>query len=202
MAKKENTESKIVEAAREVFHRKGFDGARMQEIADTAQINKGLLHYYFKSKNKLFDKVFGLAFDALFRKLGETLNADRSIFEKIEVFCEEYISMVSRNSYIPRFVINELGKNPERFIDSRIGQNKKELFEPFFKQIEQAGKDGLIRPIDPRHLMVNMISLCVFPFLAAPMLQVMAGFNAQELADFQEARKKEVADFIIQGIKI
>ncbi|HEX2898201.1 MAG TPA: helix-turn-helix domain-containing protein, partial [Bacteroidia bacterium] len=63
VSEKENTEFRILEAARHIFQQKGFDGARMQEIADTAQINKGLLHYYFKSKDALFHKVFGIAFD-------------------------------------------------------------------------------------------------------------------------------------------
>ena len=56
------TEQKILEAAQEVFHEKGYDGARMQEIADKASINKGLLHYYFKTKDSLFEAIFSIAF--------------------------------------------------------------------------------------------------------------------------------------------
>jgi TetR/AcrR family transcriptional regulator len=56
------TERKILQAAREVFQRKGLYGARMQEIADAAGINKALLHYYFRNKDKLFDAIFSDVF--------------------------------------------------------------------------------------------------------------------------------------------
>jgi len=62
MVKEQNTEDRIVDAAKTVFINKGMDGARMQEIANEAGINKALLHYYFRTKNKLFEKVFSLVF--------------------------------------------------------------------------------------------------------------------------------------------
>ena len=78
MAKEKNTEDKIVDAAKKVFIQKGMDGARMQQIADEAGINKALLHYYFRTKNKLFEKVFSIVFKMAIKFVGETITIERS----------------------------------------------------------------------------------------------------------------------------
>ena len=78
-----NTEQKILNAAEEVFHTKGYDGARMQEIADKASINKGLLHYYFKSKDALFDTIFSLALRRMVTNIQSVLSMDIPLEEKI-----------------------------------------------------------------------------------------------------------------------
>ena len=201
-AGKENTEEKILDAARSVFLVKGFDGARMQEIADSAQINKGLLHYYFKSKDALFGKVFGIAFSMMMKRFGEILNADLPLFEKIENFCEMYISTISKNSYLPRFVINEMSKHPTSFIERIKSNFPFHDFVGFESQIEAEVKAGNIRPIDPRHLIVNMLGMSVFPILAKPMIQMIMQMSEAEYKKFVEERKTEVASFIIHSIKI
>ena len=71
-----DTEQLILEAAKKVFFNKGFDGARMQEIADVAGINKALLHYYFRSKDKLFEAIFFDAFQQFIPRVVENMNAD------------------------------------------------------------------------------------------------------------------------------
>lgn len=202
MAKKEKTQEKIIEAARDVFHRKGYDGARMQEIADTASINKGLLHYYFKSKDALFERVLTLALEKTFRKIMVILNADLPLFEKIEGFCAAYIGMISRNAYLPRFVIHELGKNPDRFIERFVGKAGRPSLSGFFEQVLAEASAGKIRDVDPKHLMANMISMCVFPFLARPMIQLMGEMDHAEFKRFAEERKTEVARFLIDAIRL
>ncbi len=71
MAKDKKTEDQIIEAAHKVFQEEGYAGARMQKIADTANINKGLLHYYFKSKDKLFFTIFSTAVEKMLGKISE-----------------------------------------------------------------------------------------------------------------------------------
>ena len=201
MTEKEKTEEKIIEAARQVFLVKGFDGARMQEIADTAEINKGLLHYYFKSKNKLFEMVFGIAFETMFARMTSIINADQPLFDKIRSFCHSYISLLSVNSYLPRFVLNELGKNPENFVSNLLKKKMKPNFRPFFVQIEQEIEAGNIRNVEPLEVVVNMMSLCVFPFIGKPIFQVMLNLNPKQFEEMIETRKTEVAEFIIQSLK-
>ena len=108
------TEERIMEAAKKVFHCKGFDGARMQEIADEAGVNKSLVHYYFRNKDNLFNAVFEDAFGKLLAKLNEIFLSDIPIATKIETFVTYYITFLSRNSYLPLFILNCLSEKPER----------------------------------------------------------------------------------------
>ena len=94
------TEEKIFSAAREVFHRKGFAAARMQEIADEAGINKAMLHYCFKNKDQLFEAVFLNAFGQLAPQINEIFNSEETLFVKIEKFTESYISFVMENPFL------------------------------------------------------------------------------------------------------
>ena len=117
-----NTEQKILDAAKEVFQQKGMTGARMQEIADKAGINKALLHYYYRTKDKLFEKVFELAFSLFIPKVKEMMISDKPVFEKIEFFVENYLNLLQKHPYIPGFVISELNRNPEILVKI-IGKN-------------------------------------------------------------------------------
>lgn len=202
VSEKENTEFRILEAARHIFQQKGFDGARMQEIADTAHINKGLLHYYFKSKDALFHRVYGIAFDAMVKRIAEVLNSERPLLEKIDLFCGTYITMMARNAYLPRFVIHEISRNPDRFVQRLRKHHQLPDLHPFYHQVEAEAKAGRIRPIDPRQLLVNMMSMSIFPFLAQPMIQVINHMGNQELEQFLAQRKTEVAQFIIHAIHL
>ena len=111
--KDENTESQILNAAKNVFQRKGMDGSRMQEIADEAGINKAMLHYYYRSKQMLFEAVFKGAFSLLAPQLNKILNDDNSLEEKIKNFTSSYISFIVKHPYVPNFVIQELNRNPD-----------------------------------------------------------------------------------------
>ena len=117
MAKEQNTEDKIVNAAKRVFIQKGMDGARMQEIATEAGINKALLHYYFRTKAKLFDQVFSIVFKDIFEVLEMAVMKELSFEEFLEQFISEYIALLKRKPYIPQFVIHELNRNPKRIVE-------------------------------------------------------------------------------------
>src|SRR3954463_7666646 len=103
-------EQKILEAAKQVFFDKGMHGARMQDIADKAGINKAMLHYYFRSKEKLFETIFIDATGHLFPKLSSILESDKTIFEKIELICVEYINQIQQIPYLPIFIISEASR--------------------------------------------------------------------------------------------
>src|ERR1044072_5809634 len=110
MANADSTEEKIVTAAKKVFLAKGLAGARMQDIADEAGINKALVHYYFRNKEKLFEVIFTEAALKLFPKINIIFESDGTLFEKIRLFVAEYITVMSENPYLPMFVLNEINK--------------------------------------------------------------------------------------------
>jgi TetR/AcrR family transcriptional regulator len=195
-----NTEKTILDAAKKVFLARGFDGARMQQIADEAKINKSLVHYYFRSKDKLFNAIFAEAFGQFIPKVAETMASDKDIFEKIRVFTETYIEMFIKNPHIPTFVLHEINRNPERI----VGFFKESNIDPsqFAASIINEIQKGTIKAVNPLHLIINMISMCVFPFAAKPILKGFIFNNDEEMyMSFIEERKKEVSEFIINSIK-
>jgi len=202
-----DTETKILDAAKEVFQHKGLTGARMQEIADKAGINKALLHYYYRTKDKLFEKVFDLAFSVFIPKIRDiVLSTDKTVFEKIEFFVENYINLLQKHPYIPGFVINELNRNPEILVhvfEKNVQFKEMNLFEKFDNQLQDEVNKGIIRSVDSRNLMTNVIGLCIFPIVARPIIQgIMFNNNKEEYDVFLAQRKKFVTDFIIHSIKV
>jgi TetR/AcrR family transcriptional regulator len=196
-----NTEKTILEAAKKIFLEKGFDGARMQEIADEAKINKSLVHYYFRTKEKLFDAIFLEAFQKFVPRALQTIASDQDLFEKITAIIDTYIDMLIQNPHIPSFILHEINRNPEKI----IGFFKEAKINPelFIQTFMAEVKKGTIRPIHPIHLIINMLSMCIFPFAAKPILKgIMFKNDENAYLQFIEERKKEVTEFIIHSIKI
>lgn len=198
--KDQTTEQKILASARQIFMEKGMAGARMQDIADRAGINKALLHYYFRNKEKLFEHVFIEATAKFLPKLASIMTNDGALFEKIEKFIQEHITMLAENPFLPLFIVNEINKQPQTFL-IKIWGDKRPPFQMLAAQIESEVKKGIIKPIDARQLMANMVSMSVFPFLARPMLQWVTQMNDEAFRQFIEERKKHVSKFIIDSIR-
>lgn len=198
--KDQSTEQKIHAAAKQIFIEKGMDGARMQDIADRAGINKALLHYYFRNKEKLFETVFVEAAANFLPRVKNIIAGDGPLFEKIEKFVHEYISILIDNPYLPLFILNEVNKQPKTFI-TRIWGDKRPPFQILAMQVEAEVKKGTIKPIDAMTLMVNMVSMCIFPFVARPMVQYATGISDEAFWQFMERRKTEVSKFIIDSIR-
>lgn len=198
---KSKTELEILNAAKEIFEQKGMAGARMQEIADKANINKALLHYYYRSKQLLFEAVFKSAFTLLAPQLNKVLNDDCDLFEKIIRFTDSYGSFVIKHPYLPNFIIQELNKNPE-FIQTLRAEKHFPSIEKFKTQVSKATTHGTIKPIEAEQLLINIISLNVFPFISEPLLMALINMDKVQYNKILFARKTEVATFIINSIKI
>jgi len=198
--KKDNTEDKIVDAATEVFVQKGMDGARMQEIADRAGINKALLHYYFRSKEKLFDAIFTKLVGIAFPRIGQILLSDLPMTEKIEAVIETYIELLLKYPFLPAFIIKEMNRDATPFF--RFIEKNGFSVQPILKMLTDAMDRGEIRKMKPEHLIVNVIGLCVFPFAARPMVRHVAfGGDDAMLKNFLKERKDEVREFVRKAIQ-
>lgn len=194
------TEEKIFNAAGIIFHKKGFSGARMQEIADEAGINKAMLHYCFKSKELLFKAIFLNAFGQLAPQINEIFNSQDNVFEKIKKFTHSYISFVMLNPSLPQFIIQEMNNNPE-FVMSFMNFENRPNPTVLIAQIEKEIADGIILPIPPKQLLLNIFSMTVFPFAAQMMMKGMLQISDSEFNRMMEERKTLVAQQIINAIK-
>ena len=199
--KDEKTEDHILSAAEKVFQRKGMDGARMQEIANEAGINKAMLHYYYRSKRFLFEAVFNQAFSLIAPEINRVVNEEIPLFEKIRKFTYSYIDFIQKHPYLPNFIIQELNRDSD-FIN--VLQSRKGFpdFRNFQAQVEQEVRDGKIRPIKAEQLFIHLLSLNIFPFLAAPLLKGFLKINDKTYKNLMEERKEEVANIIINYIQI
>jgi len=197
----EGAEQKIIAAARRIFQRKGMAGARMEEIANEAGINKALLHYYFRSKEKLFQVVMTEAKMQMLGRLHPILGSEASLFEKIENFVESYISFISLNPFLPGFILHEINRHPEEMVKMMLSNDKRPNLNKFFLQVESEIRKKNIIAIQPEQLFINMLSMCVFPFVARPLLQGVMNVSDKKFSLMIEARKKEIPKFIINAIK-
>lgn len=186
-----DSRAKILAAAREVFHRAGFDGARTKDIADAAGINKALLHYYFRSKDDLFEAVFRDAFRANFQPIIQVMGMEIPLEEKVTTFVGAYIDTILQHPYIPGFVIHELNRNPQRMVEMAIVMNRGAI-NSFLDQIRQGIAAGRYRHMDPRQAFVSLMSLTLFPFIAAPLLKGVFMFDDPAYRTFISERKEEV----------
>ena len=200
MVNKINTEGRILDAAMEVFIAKGFDGARMQEIADIAEINKALLHYYFRSKDKLFEAVFQETLLQIGPMVLSFVNEPIPLEVKIWKFVDEYIEIIKNNPRLPLFILNEIHVNPDRVLDFlNIGAflDTDAMQEQLNKETELNNLDQ----VDVKHFVVNILSMTIFPFIGKPIMQKTLQIKEDDWEKFLDERKRIIPQTIMNWIK-
>ncbi|MEO5568142.1 MAG: TetR family transcriptional regulator [Gemmatimonadaceae bacterium] len=203
-----DAEARILEAARSVFIRRGTAGARMQEIAAEAGVNQALLHYYFRSKDQLARAVFQQMASRLFPAVLQALMMDASLDEKIDRIVEVYHENLTKNPFLPGYVLSELHHHPER-IQSLLakvgGHDPRDVIPPMFarlaQQIDAEVAAGRMRAIDPRQFVVNLVSLCIFPFAARPMLSMLLGLDDASFPAFIAERRRTLGAFYKSALR-
>jgi AcrR family transcriptional regulator len=190
------TEEKIIRAAQSVFIEKGKDGARMQEIADKAGINKALLHYYFRSKDKLFVEVFQNVFGQLFADISPVMSDNAPFKEKVVVFVDRYTKFLHKNRFIPMFILSEMNRGNRDF---------KDVFDNITPLVSEQ-KDRLIATMidehkiseqEAEHFIIDLLSLCIFSVIARPMLSnVFFKGNEACYQDFMEGRNDHIIEIL------
>lgn len=196
------TENVILDAAMKVFTRRGFAGARMEEIAKEAGINRALLHYYFRDKETMFNLIFETRFKEFFSGIARILSSDLPLFEKIRQMISHEIDTLTKHPDIPRFVIMEVANQPERLIQygQKMGFNPRQLLTNFTQQVDNAIENKEIVSIDSRQLLMNVMSTCIYPFVAKPIIKTMMQMDEHSFASLMESRKKDLYDFIVKAI--
>ena len=196
-----STEEKIKNAARLVFHKKGFAATRTRDIAEEAGINLALLNYYFRSKEKLFDIVMFETMQHFFKSIGEVFNNDKTTLDtKIEIIAASYIDLLTANPNIPLFLMSELKMQPDELV-KKMGMKEIIMNSSFLKQFQQGVKDGKIVSIHPLHFMMNLMSMTIFPFVASPMIKGMGDLSQKQFEELMEQRKLFIPKWIKATLK-
>lgn len=194
------TEEKIFEAAAVVFEEEGLSGARMQNIADRAGINKALLHYYFRTKDHLFEAVFTKLAQKMFMKFTPIFEKNLSLEDKIRFFFREHITFMQQNPKLPAFIINEINHNPQRIKKLLRNVDFKKLWTTIIEQhSEELYKYNITEENLPQ-IMTTIVSLSVFPFAAKGIIEVVFGNFGIDFDKYTEDRKAFAAEFVIKAI--
>ncbi len=195
---KNNKETLIIEVARRHFVQRGFAATRMQDIADEAGVNKALVHYYFRSKEKLYQEIIIQTLDKMVPRLAAAMRTQGSFWEKVEGIVSSYVSLLLEEPDTPFFIMSELSQKQERFLSEL---KKRAQFFPaiqeFVVSMHQEMEAGNIKKVPPFHVMLNIMSMTVFPFIAKPIFCTIFDFSE---ADFNTIMKERTG-IIMQFLK-
>lgn len=199
-----STEARILEAAVQEFMAKGYAGARTTAIAEAAGVTHAMLHYYFRTKDKLFHRIIeskiGTLRDIMLASLGDPTIP---LFDKIKSAIETHQDFISANPELPRFMINEVLSRPDRMpkVIEQLKHHTPVVVESLQRQIDEYADRELCRRVDAGMLMLDIVSLNIFPFLAKPMVNALLGGMMEDPQAFVEARKKENLETIMRKLK-
>jgi len=195
------TEDKIFEAATDVFVEKGMDGARMQDIATHAGINKALLHYYFRTKDQLFNAVFEMIARKIFKKFAPVFDENLTLEEKIRFYFKEHIAFLQANPRLPGFLLNEVNRNPERIKKLLKTVDFDSIWLKLYDQHKEEFNRYNITKAKMPQLMISIAALSVFPFAARGIIEGILERTGLDFNEYMEERKEFAADFVIKAIK-
>ncbi|HEX7829316.1 MAG TPA: TetR/AcrR family transcriptional regulator [Thermoanaerobaculia bacterium] len=201
----DGAEQRILDAAHKVFLLRGTDGARMQEIADEAGVNKALLHYYYRTKEGLSQAVFQRAAVTLLSQILPIMASDLELEQKIEQFVVTEITLLAERPYLPGYIISELTHHPERVIAmfSGLSGNRVQtmVLPKLREQIRVRVEAGTLAPMTAEQFLVTCISTCVFPFAARPLFTAVFDLGDTGFNRFIEQRKQELPEFLKRALK-
>jgi AcrR family transcriptional regulator len=204
----EETERRILDAAHAVFVRAGTAGARTLEIAKEAGVNPALLHYYFRTKERLAEAVFRRAAGQLLPAVVRILGSDAPLEDKVEQVVQVELQFLSKAPYLPAYILSELAHHPDRApqliaavtgeVPVAIGTHLRSVLAT---QIDARVRDRTMHPISPDQFAVNLLALCVFPFAARPLFMALFGIDEKGFEQFIDRRRKELAPFFLRALR-
>jgi AcrR family transcriptional regulator len=202
------TEQRILDAAHAVFLRSGTAGARTQEIAKAAGVNQALLHYYFRSKEQLAAAVFRRAARDTFPTIIGVLASDLDLETKVREVIRAELDHLSRTPGLPGYVLAEMNHHadrPAQFFEALMGEAPADVGvrvrQVVGAQIAREVRARRLRPVSFEQFVVNLLSLCVFPFAARPMLTAVLGFDDAAFRTFITERRIDLPTFFLQGMR-
>lgn len=159
-------EEKIIEVAKALFIEKGYAETSMSEIAAKAGINRPGLHYYFRTKDKMFEAVFGDILLSIVPKIFDIISQkDMNIERRIEEMIDTYYALFIDNPKLPMFMMREINRDSNLLIKTATQLNIHEKFRHSLDSIEQEMKEGKLKQVPIRFMFYNISSLLTIPFL-------------------------------------
>lgn len=187
-----DTQEKLLQVAAAIFYEKGFHGARMQEIADRAGLNKAMLHYYFRSKEQLFDAVFEQALQRLLPSVVRFFAGEEPLRAKVSLLIDEYTTLLQEEPQVPIFILSELRMRPDKM--AALGKSLALETERLKAQIEAEIAQGNLQPVDPWQMVITLFSASIFPYISGPIWQGLLALDVTEYGRLLNGRKQALLD--------
>lgn len=201
----QDTETRILQAAEKEFFEKGYIGARTTSIAEAAGVTHTMLHYYFRTKDKLFEQIvskkINMLGDIILSAIGDN---NLPLEDRIRQGVERHFDFISANRDLPRFIVNEVFSHPERIeiLKTSIQNIVNDLLNNLQQEIDEYAAKGLCQQADARMLLIDIVSLNVFPFMAVPIVKEAIGYSYKSYDEFLTLRKKENVETVLRKLKI
>ena len=193
-------ENRILEAAKIVFVRKGYEATKMGDVAAEAGIGRTALHYYYRTKDMLFDAIFDQLMDSLLPDLGIIIDEKLPFLEKLPKIIERYVNTLQKNPLFPIFVLNELQRDPEHIYHSVLKDLPR--IEPIMHlhaQLVDEMERGMIKKMPLYYMATTLVSLLIFPMLIRnPVTAIFMDCNVGEYDKFLQERIPFVTDIMIR----
>ena len=204
MNKDNNMEQLILQSAEELFLEKGFSLVSTTDIAKKAGCNQALVHYYFRTKENLFQQIFQAKFTKFLYIFTTFDDSNEDFTTRLRKKIEAHFDLLIQNRQIPFLVINELILNEERrnALVKKIYSGNLEIYRNFDRELQEEIKKGNIRKITTLDLLINVVSMNIVSFFIPPILESQFNFDEEEITAFLEHRKQESVTTIMKSIII
>lgn len=199
----QNMEEAILDTATRLFLQKGFKATSTTEIAKGAGCNQALVHYYFRTKERLFEAIFQQKIKFFVGALLDIGEEDLPFLNKLEKKILSHFEAIQSNPLLPLFFLNELSANPERIesIKQTVGDLPERAISQLDRELNDAIQNGIIRRVSVKDLLMTIVSLNVMVFMAVPMFMVMTGITQEQYDKFLVKRKHENVRIVLKSLE-
>jgi len=199
-----DTQTRILDAADKVFVRRGTDGARMQEIADEAGVNKALLHYYFRTKEQLAHAVFLRIASSFLPRLIALMGSATPLDAKIDAVVDAYLTRFTRHPYLPGYIVSEASHHPDRVLAAHSDEGRKALrtlVGRLQKEIDREVEAGHMAPMTVEQFLITLVGSCFMPFAVRPLVVALYAPGPRGFERFIARRRKELPAFLKRALR-
>ena len=196
-----DVKERILIIARDLFIQNGYNNTSIRDIASASGTNVAMVNYYYHSKYNLFEKIFDEAMEVLMKRVFSIVSSEKTISELVAMWIDSYYETLMEYPQIPIFILSEINQNPDSLTERVRRHNPYQIFTILSDRIDKEVKLGTIRPIPALDLILNVLSLCVFPFVFGRMATKVADKTQNEYDKMLMDHKEYVKEFVIQALK-
>lgn len=204
MDRNQNIEKRILWVAERLFLEKGFNGTSTTEIAKTVGCNQALIHYYFRTKEKLFWDVFAPKVEQVVEYLDAPLDESIDFVERVKNVIDFYFGILELDERLAPFIVNELIMNPgrwDKFRDRYLrSESRSSAFTRFENMVKEEVEKGIIRSIEPIDLLMNIMSLTITAFIVAPKGFASGECDRNARKAYLDHRREDIKNLIVNGM--